>query len=205
MFTHDEPHVLNPSPHSPHTKILGMVPAGSRVLDVGCSWGLLAKELKQKNCTVTGVDINEKDAQKAKEYCDQVVMGDIDKIETLPVPDETFDIMLYSDILEHLRYPDRVLKEWKRYLKPSGRIIASIPNIARIEFRLKLLMGRFDYDETGIVSRDHVRFFTKETAQKLVRDCGYEIAHIDYTGLGSMIKILPTLFSFQFIIVGKQV
>lgn len=196
---------FNPWPHSSHMKMLRLVKDGSLCLDVGCASGYMARELKQKNCKVYGIEIDPKLAQEAQKYCVEVLNADIEKIEQIPFRVNQFDVIILSDILEHLSRPDLVLANLRRYIKPEGCVIASIPNIVRIEIRLKLLFGSFEYQKSGVLSKSHLRFFTLKSAKKLFRIAGYQIERIGYTGLGSMIRILPTLFAFQFIIVARPV
>jgi len=116
-----------------------------------------------------------------------------------------FDVIIYSDILEHLKRPDLVVISFKKYLKLEGIVIASIPNIGRLEYRIRHLFGNFDYEPSGgILSRTHLRFFTLKTAKRLFEDAGYEIVNIDHTGLASKLKIFPELLAFQFVIIAKK-
>lgn len=202
MFAHHEEHMLNPSLHSPHTKIIKYVGNEKTVLDVGCSTGYIAKELKEKSCTIVGIEINQAAADIAARYCDKIRVADVEAAEELPLAQESFDAIILSDVLEHLKRQDLVLINLKRYLKPNGFVIASIPNIARLEFRIKLLFGKFDYEQSGILSKGHLRFFTLKTAMGLFETSGYRISKIDYTGLGSKFKVWPAWLAFQFIIIG---
>jgi len=203
MFEHHEKHIFNPSPNSPHTKIIEYIGKNKRVLDVGCSSGYIAKELNKKGCSVVGIEIDATAAEIAKKHCDKVIVGDIEEVKELPYPDRHFDAIILGDVLEHLKRPDVVLLKLRRYLKPNGFVIASVPNIARLEYRLKLLLGKFDYEESGILSKGHLRFFTLKTVKKLLETCGYKIVKISYTGLGSKFRILPTWLAFQFVILGE--
>ncbi|MFQ6066719.1 MAG: class I SAM-dependent methyltransferase [bacterium] len=203
MFSYHEIPVYDPRPHSSHTKTLRFIQDGMRVLDVGCATGYLARELKRKNCEVVGIEINRDMADIAAQYCKDVIVADVENIEELPVLARPFDVIIFDDILEHLRMPNLVLVNFKRYLKSDGVVIASVPNIARLEIRLKLLFGKFEYKERGILNKGHLRFFTLATAKKLFASTGYEIVRIEYTGLGSKFKILPTLLSSQFVIMAK--
>ena len=204
MFEHHEEHMFNPSPHSPHTKIVKYVGNGKNVLDVGCATGYIARELRRNGCRVVGIDIDKAMAEVAKSYCDHVIVANVEEIEELPFPGRYFDVIIFSDVLEHLRRPDLVLMAFKRYLHPDGFVIASVPNIARIEYRIRLLLGKFDYEDhekSGILSSAHLRFFTLKTARNLFTATGYNISKVDYTGLGSKFKILPTWLAFQFMII----
>ena len=192
------------SPHSSNVKIPALIKSGKRVLDVGCASGYLAERLAQKECQIFGIEIDKKAAGKARKYCQQVIETDVEMVDKLPFSENFFNVIIYSDILEHLRRPDLVLARFSKYLTDDGLIIASIPNIARIEFRLKLALGKFGYQESGILKKDHLRFFTLATAKKMFQEAGYKIVKIDYTGLGSRIRIFPTLFAFQFIIIAQK-
>jgi len=199
-----EEYQFDPSPHSPHVKILNLVKPGKRVLDVGCASGYLAKRLIKKGCQVFGVEIDKQAAREARKHCQKVINADVERIDKLPFSDKFFDVIIHSDILEHLKRPDLVLIKFKKYLTDDGLVIASIPNIARIEFRLRLALGKFDYQESGILKKDHLRFFTLFSAKKMFQEAGFKITKIDYTGLGSRMRIFPTLLAFQFIIVAQK-
>lgn len=204
MFEDIESHELNLSPHSPHAKIIAAVPAGSIVLDVGCNWGYMARELKKKNCRVIGIEIAEQAVARAKEFCEQVLSVDLEQVIKLPFPEKYFDVMIFSDILEHLRRPDTALKNILPFLKPDGRVIASIPNTARFEYRIQFLLGKFDYEPYGgILSRTHLRFFTLKTILELFKESNLVVEKIDYTGLASKLKIFPKLTAFQFLVTAK--
>lgn len=188
-----------------HIKIIDSVGKDKKVLDVGCNKGYLAKRFKENGCRVVGIEADHQSAQFAKKFCDEVIIADVEKIEELSYPDNYFDVMVFADILEHLKDPRELLTRLKRYLNPAGFIIVSLPNIARIDIRIKLLFGRFDYEETGILDRTHLRFFTFSTAKKLLEDSGYRVFHADYAGrLAAILTILPEFFAFQFIMIARK-
>lgn len=154
MFEHYEKHMFDPSPHSPHTKIISYLGKNKKVLDVGCSSGYIAKELNKNGCSVFGIEIDITSAEIAKKHCEKVlVVGDMEEINGLPFSDKYSDIIIFSDILEHLKRPDITLQRLRRYLKSEIIIVASIPNVARFEVRFGLLLGKFRYHESGILSR----------------------------------------------------
>ncbi len=193
----------NPWSHSPTAKAKKLVKPNSRVLDIGCASGYMAEQLKSKGCTVIGIEKDHKAALMARDYCQEIIEADVEHLESLPFPDGFFNVILCLDILEHLARPDILLSKLQRYLAVDGELIASIPNIARLEHRLRLLLGKFDYSNSGALSKGHLRFFTKKTAINLLQTAGYRIEKIEPTGLGSIIKILPNLTAYQFLIVAK--
>lgn len=194
---------FNPSSYGTHAKIVKYVGTHKKVLDVGCATGYLAEWFKKNACYVVGIEIDYEAAKIAKRYCDNVIIEDVEHIKKLPYPEGFFDVIVYGDILEHLIRPDLVLVKFKKYLSPKGYVIASIPNIAWWLIRLRLLVGKFEYTNTGILDATHLRFFTLKTIRTLFENAGYKINKVDYTGLESkfgLCKIFPTLFAHEFIV-----
>jgi len=203
MFQKDSSLTLDKSPHSPHSIIPRLIGIkSSLVLDVGCNNGLVGREIiKRSQSAVDGIDINEEILEEAEKSYRKVFRRDLYKSK-LEIDEEKYDYIVFSDILEHLPRPDLVLKDAKKYLKDEGELIICLPNVARFEIRLDLLFGKFDYSP-GILSEDHLRFFTKKSAQKMIRECGYVVKKIVPTGLGHRTNIFTNLTAFQFIYVCK--
>ena len=88
---------------------------------------------------------------------------------------ETFDIVSFNDVLEHIVDPWATLEAVKGWLSPSGVVLAAIPNVQWLPVVIGLVMGRWDYEETGILDRTHVRFFTRKTIMDMFAGCGYEV------------------------------
>lgn len=187
---------LSRSPHGPHIIISNLIKTNTSVLDLGCNVGILGKLLKNNKNNIDGVDINIKAISRAKKYYQNLYIRDLS--QKLILKKQKYDFIVLSDILEHLPQPDQLLQDCKKLLKPDGKIIVSLPNIARLEIRLKLLFGKFEY-LPGIMSPDHLRHFTFNSGKKLLNNCGYKVIKIIPTGFGHMIKIFPTIFAFQFI------
>jgi len=103
---------------------------------------------------------------------------------------------LLLDVLEHMKDSDRLLEECKTALKINGLLVVSLPNVANITVRLKLLFGRFDYEERGIMDKTHLRWFTRRTARKLLEDHGYRIVEERMTNMpvDLALGISPTSF-----------
>ncbi len=195
---------FNPWPHSPNAKAVALVDPGSVVLDLGCAGGHMAVELNKKDCSVYGVEIGDAKALEARASCVGVVRLNLDVVEVLPYWSRQFDYVLALDLLEHLRRPDRVLGMIKPLLKRDGKLICSIPNVARLEHRLNLLRGRFDYGTGGALSKGHLRFFTRKTARDMLEEAGFVNEQELPTGLCSMIGgWWPTLLSYQFLFVSS--
>lgn len=194
-------------PHSPHTMAASRIAAGTRVLDIGCSVGHLARELKKKNCKVWGMDIDAEAVKEASAVCEEVVVADFDAIPVLPFADRQFDAILLLDVLEHLARPDRFLPLVPSRVAPQGTVWISLPNVARVEHRWNLLLGRFDYQDGAALSKGHLRFFTQKTARRLIADSGLRIVSEQSTGFASILKskgvpmfpLLCRLTAYQFL------
>ena len=158
-----------------------------KVLDVGCFEAPLRKILV--NSDYTGVDF----------VGNPDIEINLQETTRLPFDDNSFDTVFCIDVLEHLVRPDLVLYRLRSYLSYNGYFIASIPNIARLEHRLKLFFGNFNYSSYGALSKGHLRFFTLKTASELIESSGYKIKKIEPTGLGSIIRVFPNLLAFQFL------
>lgn len=185
-----------------HQKIIKSVRKESKVLDIGCASGFIAKELIKKDCQVYGIEFDPIASQIAKKYCVQVVIGDIEDPTTLPkLHLKKFDTILLTDVLEHLIDPLSVLKKVKNYLSPSGHVVISIPNVAFLTVRLNLLRGRFDYTKFGIMDETHVKFYTQKSFNDLIAKSGLEIVSRDYVGNFTQ---LPLYMQTLYPVVGKR-
>ena len=167
---------------SSHDRLLGWLAArpAARILDVGCSDGSLAERLRGLGHRVTGVDLTAHEG--VKDRVDHFVQADLD--HGLPSELEgPFDVVLAADVLEHVRDPALLLAHAQALLAPGGSLMVSVPNFGHWYPRLRVAVGRFDYDRRGILDRDHVRFFTKRSIERLLNGAGLRIVRRSATGL----------------------
>lgn len=203
---------LNESAHGGHAKLLALVDAGSRVLDVGCSSGYLARPLVAKGCTVYGIERDAAAAEEARSVCEEVLVGDV---ETMGFPYEpgSFDVVLCGDLVEHLREPESFMARVRHLLRPDGRLVLTTPNVANWSMRLGLLAGRWRYTERGILDRTHAHLFTRKTLVESLERAGYRVDVLDFTvpvpvlrngtteGIAHTIgKVRPSLLAYQFVV-----
>lgn len=149
-----------------------MIKPNSIVLDVGCSSGYFDEVLVQKGCVVDGIEINPGDAKKAEKWCRQVIVGNIEQLNLADYINEKYNYIIFADVLEHLVDPATTLKKAALHLKPSGRILFSIPNMAHISLRLQMLTGDFNYQDTGLLDRTHLHFYTREGILDVIKRAG---------------------------------
>lgn len=191
---------------SSQARIISWVPAGSRVLDLGCAAGIVARALTEsKGCAVIGVEADAGLAEKARPFCREVLVTDLEDPRALDRAAALgpFDAVILADILEHLRDPRATLDAVHPLLADGGRLLVSLPNIANWRVRLALLFGRFEYTETGILDRTHLRFYTRRSAALLLTDAGFRIEEEASTaGSGRplpalLARLFPGLFAYQ--------
>ena len=151
------------------------VPPG-RVLDIGPGGGHIVAALRDRGCEVWAVEVDPAAARAAEPYCERVLVGNVEEVDLIgEFRDLRFDSILFLDVLEHLKDPSRVLRTATHLLSDEGRVVASIPNVAHAAVRLSLLRGRFEYRESGLLDRTHLRFFDRDGVNELFEQAGLSI------------------------------
>jgi len=125
------------------------------ILEVGCRAGNLTQHFHEGN-KVVGIDV---DRNALKEFEKRLGLEghwvDADS-EGFPFEAERFDTVVFSEVMEHLRFPQKALKEIARVLKPGGRLIGSVPNAFRLRNRIKFLRGKpYESDPSHLRSYSH--------------------------------------------------
>jgi 2-polyprenyl-3-methyl-5-hydroxy-6-metoxy-1,4-benzoquinol methylase len=156
-----------------HAYALGMVGHNKSVLEIGCATGYFTKAMVERGCKVVGIELDPAAAGLAEAWAERVVVGDIDGGAIWEqIDDESVDVIVCGDVLEHLRDPLGALQAAVRKLKSDGVVVTSLPNVAHGDVRLQLLHGSFRYRDLGLLDRTHIRFFTLESVRELLRDAG---------------------------------
>ncbi len=144
---------------------------GLRVLDVGCGFATTSEFIQKLGNEVTGLESSEVAVEVASKRLSHVVLGDM---LTAELGSRQFDAIVFADVLEHVPWPVTALKRYLQYLAPDGSVIVSLPNVGLWSVRLAHLAGKWDYEETGVLDRTHLRFFTRRTARWLLAQGGLE-------------------------------
>jgi hypothetical protein len=84
-----------------------------------------------------------------------------------------------------------LLQQCRALLKPNGRVLVSLPNVANITVRLNLLFGRWTYADRGIMDRTHLRFFTRRTARQFLESAGFHVTEQKITVMPLEVVIGP--------------
>jgi 2-polyprenyl-3-methyl-5-hydroxy-6-metoxy-1,4-benzoquinol methylase len=163
--------------HNPD--LLALIPNSlTRIVEVGCSGGALAREYKRVNpeCEYVGIEVDEDYAAAARGHCDQVLVGNIETIS-----DNVFanllpaDCWIFGDVLEHLHDPWRVLARIRTHMKENDCILACIPNMQHWSVQANLMAGAVFYQDSGLFDRTHIRWFTRTTIVDMFVKAGFII------------------------------
>jgi SAM-dependent methyltransferase len=208
-----------PTYRAVNTPVLAEVPRTAlRVLDIGCGSGALGRAIKESlPAEVTGLTASESEAAEARRHLDEVVVVDLETCGTTMLR-PSFDTIVCSHVLEHLRDPRALLRSLKSLVDAQGTLIVALPNVLHWRQRLVFLKGDFKYSNGGLMDRTHLRFFDWDTARDLVSGSGwsivraYAVGHAPgvwrIPGLGPWLdktscSFRPNIFGDQFVIVSK--
>jgi 2-polyprenyl-3-methyl-5-hydroxy-6-metoxy-1,4-benzoquinol methylase len=172
---------IHPAWANSRPEVRAAVPSSAtRVLDIGCSTGLMGLELKKRGHVVVGVEVERALAQEAREHLDQLVIADVEAMaRDNDDPGGPFDCIVLADVLEHLRDPWAVVRWADRLLAPSGCMVISVPNVRHLETIWTLVVRRWwPYKDVGIFDRTHLRFFARENLAELLVGTSLEIAEV---------------------------
>jgi SAM-dependent methyltransferase len=154
-------------------------PSGLACLDVGCGAGALGAALKEAGAAhVAGVELHPDAAAAARERLDLLVEGDA-LTAPLPFDESEFDLIVFADVLEHLPDPDAALARYLRFLAAGGRVVVSVPNMRFYLVLARLLADRWEYADSGVRDRTHLRVFTRRSLERMLSEHGLAIEHLE--------------------------
>jgi 2-polyprenyl-3-methyl-5-hydroxy-6-metoxy-1,4-benzoquinol methylase len=174
---------LKPSPHSSHGRIIGRVTPGSRVLDVGCGRGFLARKMIDKGCVVDGIDVLDRD--RVTPGLNRYLQTDLSHERTHELAawmaEETYDFVILGDVLEHLVDPEGFLDLLRANLRRDRdvTVVVSTGNVAFMVVRAMLALGQFNYGPRGILDRTHTRLFTRKSLRAIFEQAGFQVLRQD--------------------------
>lgn len=184
-----------------------------RILDVGCWGGALGRRVRMLlECSIDGIDINAEVLRVAVEngyaetYCLDLNTGWFGAIAN-----RTYDVIVFGDVLEHTIDPGAVLRKLLPKLKPRGFVVVSLPNIGFLWYRLLHLIGIWEYRESGVMDKTHLRFFTYPAMKRFFWHNGMKICETrPYIGIRNfpppvresmrfLARLWPSLFALQIV------
>jgi SAM-dependent methyltransferase len=172
---------------------LAAIGSGRRVLDLGCRSGALTRHFLEGN-QVVGLDVDRAALAKAEALGIEPVVADVE--EPLPFADASFDAVVVGELLEHLQFPEALVAEARRVLRPGGVLVGSVPNAFRLQSRLRFLRGRAPEDDPT-----HLHLFSPSAIRELLR--GLEDVTLDYVG-GRYRRLHPRLLARDVVFSGTK-
>ncbi|MCY2951016.1 MAG: class I SAM-dependent methyltransferase [Planctomycetota bacterium] len=216
---------LHKDPRSSHQQIARLLNQlrPEPILDVGAAQGFLGRLLQGANLTIDAVEPNPQWAEHARPFYRNVFPS---TVENADLPPKTYNAIVCADVLEHLIDPLATLRRLRTTAADNAVFIISLPNIAHLAIRMMLLTGQFPQMDRGPLDRTHLHFYTRDTAQDLLRDAGLRVEQVLTTPVPldelwrrgeshplfkattrmqhALIDIAPRLFAFQWVFVARQ-
>lgn len=172
---------FDPSGQTSLAKVARLIRPGSTVLDLGPGPGTLGRYLREElRCTVDGVELLPEQVALAKPYYRHLLCADLsDVVFADHFAAFGYDYIVCADVLEHLAEPGRVLEQLAALLRPDGKLLISIPNIAYVGFFSDLMTGDFAYRVEGLLDATHLRFFTRRSLHEFLTKHGFSAQAMD--------------------------
>jgi len=157
---------------------------GKHVLDLGCRSGALTTHFLDGN-SVVGLDVDASALEKAAALGIEPVQANVE--DPLPFADASFDAVVAGELFEHLQFPDGLVAEIHRVLRPRAVLVGSVPNAFRVQSRLRFLRGNPPEDDPT-----HLRMFSPDAMRALLG--AFDDVRIDFVG-GRYARLSARLFA----------
>ena len=164
--------------------LVAAIGRGKRVLDLGCRSGALTLHFLEGN-SVVGLDVDPAALEKAAALGIEPVQANVE--EALPFEDESFDVVVAGELFEHLQFPDALVAQIRRVLRPGGVLAGSVPNAYRVQSRLRFLRGKPPEDDPT-----HLRMFSATAIRELL--AGFAQVELHFVG-GRYARLNARLFA----------
>lgn len=165
--------------------ISAYIKPSSKILEFGSAFGRFTNYLSnQLNCEVHIIEITHDGFQQSMEYAKDGLCSDVETGQWKEYfKGNKYDHIIFADVLEHLRFPEKVFKDSVEYLKDDGSILFSIPNTAHGDLIYKLYYNSFDYTDLGLLDDTHAHLFAYNNIIKMISDASLVLTDMTYTKL----------------------
>jgi 2-polyprenyl-3-methyl-5-hydroxy-6-metoxy-1,4-benzoquinol methylase len=165
-------------------------------LDIGCGPGYLAKTIKKtiSQIEIHGIDFSQVAIEHAEPILDKCWCLNLDT-DDIPSRSDSYDAIVCLEVMEHVYDADHILHEIRRVLKPNGRVLISVPNLAYWRYRLQLVAGQVPHGE--VLNAQHIRVYNLSTLKNKVSLAGMKVEKCWGYGerMQKLAYNLPKLFS----------
>lgn len=163
-------------------KIIRMVGAGRRVLELGPGPGSITRHLHENGCRVTAMELDKQAIEIVSQFCEHVHpcnLNDPEWYAPLGLV-EKFPVIVAGDVLEHLYDPWTTLQQMRPLLAEEGCVVVSLPHVAHNAIVACLLNEDFEYQPWGLLDKTHIRFWGMKNIQRLFEGAGFKIVEADF-------------------------
>jgi len=169
-------------------------PSAQRIAEFGCGTGAFARAVRQR-CTgvvhYVGIELMADELTKARDALDVALVRNLDQTPnwsndtelTAALVHDSFDHVIFGDVLEHLYEPHRVLTQAVTCLRPGGSALVCIPNVQHWSVMAQLIRGHWPQQDAGLFDRTHIRWFALTDMRQLLQQAGLVVE-----------KIIPRVF-----------
>jgi 2-polyprenyl-3-methyl-5-hydroxy-6-metoxy-1,4-benzoquinol methylase len=172
---------------SPILKLLSQTQLASqnklKILDLDCGNGSFSYLIAQQGYQVIGIEQSESGIKFARQSFPDChfIQGSV--YEDVPVElENSFDIVISAEVIEHLYYPRELVKYARKCLKPNGRLIITTPYHGYWKNLLLAVSGKMDRHFTTLWDGGHVKFFSVATLSSLLESEGFTNLKFDFAG-----------------------
>ena len=166
---------------NPLASIVSLIEPGAVVLDIGAGNGLLGRVFDRlgKPVIIDAIEPNAYAASLIPPCYREVSQGYLqDYFEE--IQSRQYDYVVMADVIEHIPNPQPVLDGLLRHMAPNTKLLVSLPNVAFAGVRIALMSGQFNYTDSGILERTHLRFYTLDIAKALFSNLGLNTLSITF-------------------------
>lgn len=170
----------------PIFRLCGAIGDGTRVLDVGCGNGCAAGQFLARGCTVVGIDLGERGVEIARQTYPngrfEILPADDQLLERLCEP--PFDIVVSTEVVEHLYAPRAYAQGCFEALKPGGLFICTTPHHGYLKNLTLSVMGHWDVHANPLWDGGHIKLWSRNTLHQLLTETGF--VNINFHGAGRL-------------------
>ena len=166
--------------------MVGPLPAGARMLDIGCGNGALAGQFLARGMQVVGVDLSESGIAIARKKYPQgrfeILNAEGDLLESLAA--EPFDVVISTEVIEHLYDPRAFARTAFAAVRPGGRFVCTTPYHGYLKNLALSLVGKWDSHASPLWDGGHIKLFSRRTLGQLLDDAGF--VNVAFAGIGRL-------------------
>jgi 2-polyprenyl-3-methyl-5-hydroxy-6-metoxy-1,4-benzoquinol methylase len=168
----------------PLLRLAGPLRPGTRVLDAGCGNGFYAAQFLARGCVVVGVDLGEAGIAHARKTYPQgrFELAEVDPTLLPRLGEDPFDLVISTEVIEHLYQPKAFVAGCFAALKPGGRFVCTTPYHGYLKNLALAATNKFDLHVNPLQDGGHIKFWSRRTLSVLLTQAGFR--KIRFAGAG---------------------